>query len=60
MTLWLQSQFNLDMFKVENKESIAINAILIFTGDMLRLYGYNHNSISIWLRLKIKNQLQLM
>ena len=31
MTLWLQSQFNLDMCNVENKESIAINAILIFT-----------------------------
>ena len=33
MTLWLQSQFNLDMCNhcnVENIESIAINAILIF------------------------------
>ena len=34
MTLWLQSQFNLDMFNVENKESIAINAILIFACAM--------------------------
>ena len=38
MTLWLQSQFNLDMCNVENKESIAINAILIFACAMQWIY----------------------
>ena len=47
MTLWLQSQFNLDMCNhcnVENIESIAINAILIFACAMESIYNCTYNS----------------